>query len=42
MSNEEKSFHKSSINWEITRYDKTSVSTYFIRDCYGILFTNFA
>ena len=29
--NEEKSFPKTSINWEITRYDKTSVNTYFIR-----------
>ena len=32
MSNEEKSFPKTSINWEITCYDKTSINTYFIRN----------
>ena len=30
MSNEEKTFSKTLINWEITCYDKTSVNTYFI------------
>ena len=42
INNEDKKLHSTSINWEITCYDKTSVSAYFIRNCYGILFTNFA
>jgi len=28
---EEKSFSNTSINWEITCYDKTSINAYFIR-----------
>ena len=31
MSNEEKSFPKTSINWEITSYDKPSANAYFTK-----------